>query len=146
MITAQVHVALHLFHPQTPEEPATSQARLHNDCCIDTSTSSDTTYCSSCSNANDASQCWCVECGCSLLAPAHMQSVASEHRTNLTRQRKPLYRSEKRRWSKATFYMWRTPSTLSRTTQSPSYNQQSVVPRLSASKLQENNVTFAISY
>ena len=39
--------------------------------------------------------------------------------------------------------MWRTPSTLSRTTQFPSYNQQSVVPRLSASKLQENNVTFA---
>ena len=41
MITSS---SIDLFHPQTPEEPATSQARLQNDCYIDTS--SDTTYCS----------------------------------------------------------------------------------------------------
>lgn len=86
---------------------------------------------------NGPSQCWCDECGCSLLTrqtPATVNGVNKclrrEVHDSHARSNKPLYISVKRRWPKANFYMWRKPSTLNRSVHPLPQSPQSVTSEL----------------
>ena len=86
---------------------------------------------------NGPSQCWCDECGCSLLTrhtPATPNGVNKCSRREVpdihARSNKPLYISVKRRWPKANFYMWRKPSTLNRSVHPSPQSPQSVTSEL----------------
>lgn len=110
-----------------------------------------TKHCFSCGHANTFTQHWCYECGCSLLT-ASRDSVncrgshgSFANTTTTTRSepksshvtttnpvpppmpvrssRRPLYSSVKRTWSKASFYMWRKPSSLNTNTRNYSKPQ-----------------------